>query len=149
MLKLVRNCLGDFRTIIAEDGEVSWKYFEELHSIQENEGLHLANKLRNKYLNYRKQKMKVRLAAQLFSNSVADSMTVLKNMNIPSFKYSTATIRFINLFNDLFDIMNSKSLKSLHFKKRYNILNKQIKINKIIMRLFFRNYLNAKNIFLI
>lgn len=67
MLKLVRNCLGDFRTIIAEDGEVSWTYFEELHTIQENEGLHLANKLRNKHLNYQKQKMKVRLAAQLFS----------------------------------------------------------------------------------
>ncbi|KYN03296.1 THAP domain-containing protein 9 [Cyphomyrmex costatus] len=117
MLKLVRNCLGDFRTIIAEDGEVSWKYFEQLHTIQEKEGLHLANKLRCKHLNYRKQKMKVRLAAQLFSNSVADSMTVLKNMNISLFKDSIATIRFINLFNDLFDIMNSKSLKSSHFKK--------------------------------
>lgn len=117
MLKLVRNCLGDFRTIIAEDGEVSWKYFEELHTIQENEGLHLANKLRNKHLNYQKQKMKVRLAAQLFSNSVADALMVLKNMNISSFKNSTATIRFINLFNDLFDIMNTKNLKNSHFKK--------------------------------
>jgi len=61
--------------------------------------------------------MKVRLASQLFSNSVADLLTVLKNMNIYSFKDSNATIRFIKLFNDLFDIINSKSLKSLHFKK--------------------------------
>lgn len=52
MLKLVRNCLGDFCTIIAEDGEVSWKYFEQLHTIQEKERLHLTNKLRSKYLNY-------------------------------------------------------------------------------------------------
>lgn len=38
-------------------------------------------------------------------------------MNISSFKNSTATIRFINLFNDLFDIMNTKNLKNSHFKK--------------------------------
>lgn len=79
--------------------------------------------------------MKVRLAAQLFSNSVADSMTVLKNMNISLFKDSIATIRFINLFNDLFDIMNSKSLKSSHFKKplQYSKENEnQQNHNKII-----------------
>ncbi|XP_039311236.1 THAP domain-containing protein 5-like isoform X2 [Solenopsis invicta] len=35
-----------------EDGEVSWKYFEQLHTIQEKERLHLTNKLRSKYLNY-------------------------------------------------------------------------------------------------
>ena len=44
---------------------------EELHKVHENEGLHLANKLIAVHMNWRMQKMKVNLAAQTISSSVA------------------------------------------------------------------------------
>lgn len=53
--------------------------------------------------------MKVKLATQLLSRSVADSlefcMTILK---LKDFENCRATINFINIFNDAFDILNSR-----------------------------------------
>ena len=52
---------------------IRWEYFSKLHNIQVDEGLHLNNKLRSQHVQYHKQKMKVKLAAQVFSASVADA----------------------------------------------------------------------------
>ena len=79
-LKLLRNCLGDHKSIIDDKGNmIRWEYFTKLHEIQINEGLHLANKLRTQHVNYHKQKMKVKLAAQVFSASVADAIDFCEN----------------------------------------------------------------------
>lgn len=65
MLKLVRNAFGDLKTFIDKDNElIKWEYLEKLHNLQAAEGMHLGNKLRVAHINYDKQKMKVRLAAQ-------------------------------------------------------------------------------------
>lgn len=56
---------------------IRWEYFTKLHSIQVNEGLHLSNKLR--HIEYHKQKMKVKLAVQIFSSSVADALDICKS----------------------------------------------------------------------
>ncbi|XP_030762189.1 uncharacterized protein LOC115887004 [Sitophilus oryzae] len=53
--------------------------------------------------------MKVYLAAQTFSTSVADALEFPKNYSIPQFKDSEATINFIRKIDALFDILNSKS----------------------------------------
>lgn len=47
MLKLVRNTLGELKTIEWGKEYVDWKYIKFLHILQEEEGLHLGNKLKN------------------------------------------------------------------------------------------------------
>lgn len=75
LLKIIRNVLGEKYTMTdAKDNTISWGYIKELHLLQEKEGLHVANKLRSVHVNFFKQKMKVRLAAQTFSQSVADAV---------------------------------------------------------------------------
>lgn len=57
-------------------------------------GLRLANKLSKKHLNWRSMKMKVKLAAEMLSSSVADSLQYLSQIDA-RFKDAGPTIRFI------------------------------------------------------
>ena len=67
MLKLLRNTLADGRLLRTPNGEICWKYIEELNKLQEMEGLRLGNKLKMAHVRWEKQKM-VKLAAQVFSS---------------------------------------------------------------------------------
>ena len=51
-----------------------WEHISSLHDLQSAEGLHLGNKLTASHVHYGRQKMKVYLAAQVLSNSVADAL---------------------------------------------------------------------------
>lgn len=80
MLKLVRNTFGDTHNLIDKNNQIiQWSHIIKLHELQESEGMHLGNKLRSAHVNYNQQKMKVRLATQIFSKSVADSLLFCKN----------------------------------------------------------------------
>lgn len=62
--------------------------------------------------------MKVKLATQLLSQSVADSLKFCKdNLQIEEFLHADATIEFIEIFNIGFDILNSRSINCIGFKK--------------------------------
>ena len=75
MIKLVRNTWSDWKVLQDEDGDtIEWKYVVKLHELQEQEGLRLANKLRSAHIDWKPQKMKVNLAAQTLSSSVADAL---------------------------------------------------------------------------
>ena len=75
MIKLARNALADMASFIDEDGNViRWKHIEELQNIQAQEGLNLANKLSANHIEFHNHKMKVSLAAQTLSSSVADAI---------------------------------------------------------------------------
>ena len=111
MLKLVRNTLGDIK--ILEDGSgnlVKWDFIDKLQQLQEKEGLHLGNKLRLKHIQWKKKKMNVKLAAQLLSDSVAKSLKFCINGKIDGFEGCEGTIMFVEIFNKLFDILNSRNL---------------------------------------
>lgn len=74
-LKLLYNCLGDHKLLIDDNNDaIKWQYFTKLQDLQANEGLHLGNKLKLQHVQYYKQKMKVKFAAQIFSVSVADAL---------------------------------------------------------------------------
>lgn len=60
--------------------------------------------------------MKVILAAQTLSQSVAEALEKLKLFD-PDFSNVDATIEFVSIFNDLFDMMNSKNTDEKGFKK--------------------------------
>lgn len=53
--------------------------------------------------------MNVRLETQLFSDSVADALTFCQKLSLPSFNNSSPTAHFLKLFNDVFDILDSKT----------------------------------------
>lgn len=125
MFKLVRNTLGDKLILTDSEGKtVDWNFINLLVNLQEDEGFHLANKAKRSHINFRKQIMKVRLAVQLLSESVANAIEFCaENLCLNQFKNSEATVTFIRKFNTLFDIMNSRNLKAYGYKKPMDIKN--------------------------
>ena len=118
MLKLARNALGDKEIFYTSGGEtISWYYIKELFNVQQSDILHLGNKLKNVHIKWHNQKMKVAVAAQTLSSSVAADMIYLRNLNVKQFEKCEQTAEFIQNINDIFDILNTKS----KFGKRFKI----------------------------
>lgn len=95
MLKLFRNFLGEGKVIV--DGsrkQIRWLYFEELEALQEKDGLHAANKLKQRHIQWQQQKVKVSLAAQALSNSVPNAMLFCKVMAFSQFQGCETTAEF-------------------------------------------------------
>lgn len=81
--------------------------------------------------------MKVKLATQLLSNSVADALLFCKdNLKFKEFSHCEATVHFIRIFNDAFDIRNSGQLVSFGFKGAVCLKNFS-QINSFIELFFF------------
>lgn len=54
--------------------------------------------------------MKVKLAVQTLSNSVADALTYCENiLKLPQFRGVGPTVKIIQLFKNWFDILNSRN----------------------------------------
>lgn len=85
--------------------------------------------------------MKVKLASQLLSQSVADALRFCKdNLKMNEFSGAGATIKFIEMFNIAFDILNSRSINCIGFKKalsKENVNDINIFTNK------FTNYIKG------
>ena len=64
LIKLIRGCLGEKRILFTEAGKIEWRYITQLHMEQKKNQLHLATKLKEKHVEFEKQKMKVYLATQ-------------------------------------------------------------------------------------
>lgn len=59
MLKLSRNMLQAYGSINSPVGVVKWSYLSDLNVVQEKEGLHAANRITSKHINFINQKTKV------------------------------------------------------------------------------------------
>ena len=110
LIKLTRNTLGDLGVLVDRDGNfVKWEYIRSLHILQKTQGLHLANKLTPEHIDYKKNKMKVKLATQVCSQSVANALIHCSlNLKLPEFKGAEYTAEFLKCFDLLFDTMNSR-----------------------------------------
>lgn len=126
MLKLVRNAFQFYETFLdKDDRKIKWQHLKNLHNLQEKEHLHLANKLGKAHIEFEKNKMKVKFASQLFSNSVADALTFCESeLNMDYFANVDGTTNFLKTINNLFDVLNSKSLNQKYYKKPLNPYNK-------------------------
>lgn len=131
MLKLVRNALSSLGCLKDGSGaSVSWHYIVQLQELQEKEGLHAATKLRAAHIQWQKQKMKVNLAAQTLSTSVADAIEFCReDIKLPQFKGSEGTVKFIRMFDKLFDFLNSRNPVAKGFKAPLRRCNKGTWIN--------------------
>jgi hypothetical protein len=81
---------------------------EALLKLQTSEGLHAANKLTHRHVNFQQQIMKVKYAVQTMSSSVATALDVCRLIGLPEFAESSPTSEFIKLMDRLFDAMNSR-----------------------------------------
>ena len=77
----------------------------------------LANKLTMEHIMFEQQKMKVKLATQALSSSVAHAIEYCTQvLKLPQFEGSEATVAFIRVIDRLFDILNSKNPLAKGFK---------------------------------
>lgn len=118
MIKLVRNTFEAKRVIFDNHGEIKWQFLDNLLKIQTKETLNFANKLTPRHLDFRNQIMKVKLATQLLSMSVANALKLCEQI-FPSTHFSNmeATVKFIENFNNLFDVMNTRKHGRYGLKK--------------------------------
>ena len=93
-----RNCFGDMYMLKTEDGNVCWEYIKALVKVQDMGQLHLANKLTKRHIQYKEQIMKVKLAAQVFSQSTAEALTTLSHCEVyPEFTGVEPTVKFLKV----------------------------------------------------
>ena len=103
-----------------------WIYIKHLHRLQQSEGLHAGNRLSKDHVQWKKQPMKVKLAVQVLSRSVSDAIDFCRDeLKLPEFVGSEATCHFICLFDQLFDLLNSKNALGKSFKSPLRNANKQ------------------------
>lgn len=70
MLKLFRNTLAAKGSLKSASGLVEWKYIAMLNNLQNLSGMRVA-KITDKHINFQNEKMRVDLAVQALSRSVA------------------------------------------------------------------------------
>lgn len=120
MIKLCRNTLGDWKVLYDEDkNPIKWDYFVKLVNLQDKVGIHAGTKIRDRHINYHKEKMKVKLAVQTFSISVADAFEYCCNsLKMDDFKNVEHTAKFCKYINNIFDVLNTRNfLSKSDFKK--------------------------------
>lgn len=116
-IKLARNALGSFKAFLDENDDlIEWRYIEQLSKIQNNVGFKLANKLSSPHIYWRNNSMKVKLATQTLSSSVADALQFLQSIS-EEFKNCEATIKFIRIIDEIFDFLNSRNPFTKGYKK--------------------------------
>lgn len=119
--------------IINGNGQkIKWDFVKQLFNKENSEGLRVATKLTNRHINYFNEKMNVRLAAQVLSDSVCDALLYLNGTD-PNFQGCLATAEFCKIFNNAFDILNSRKYLS---NKSYNSSISQITYQK------YKDFLN-------
>ncbi|KAM7282371.1 hypothetical protein ISCGN_004034 [Ixodes scapularis] len=132
MLKLMRNLLAEKQCIRNGAGRVvAWKYLEALDSLQQQEGLHAANKLRKKHIDFQRQKMKVSLAAQTLSRSVSCALLFCKEKGIRGFEGVEATAEFAAAVDNIFDLSNSCHPLGRGSKAPIRAVNKDAMLKRI------------------
>lgn len=125
MVKLIRNVFESKKIIKnRENAAIKWHYITDLHLLQEEKQLHLANKLTHRHIAFKNDIMKVKLATQLLSRSVAKALVLCNSdLNIPAFNGSQPTSEFIMMINNVFDILNTRNLNDHGYKKPLSLTN--------------------------
>ncbi len=136
-LKLVRNALATYKALIDGDGNIiRWSDFENLVKKQEEKQLHVGCKATRRHLNWQREKMRVKLAAQTFSDSTARGMRYLRmRFGAPN---SIGTENFFLAINNIFDIMNSRSKFGKYFKRGLQHSNEEFIFSELVR---IKNYI--------
>lgn len=127
MEKLVRNRWASCGVFIDGNGKrIEWRYIVALYEYSCRNDFH-THKLTKRHIQWNRNSMNVRLAAETFSEAVASSIEFLMQQNIPEFEGAQPTVDFVRRMNTLFDVFNSKNANEKNiFKKNLCAENKRI-----------------------
>lgn len=128
MQKLIRNTLASKGELFDDKNKaIEWKYFELLVNKTNQKNMTIVHKLSQKHLDWKRKIMNVEIACQTLSETTANALQFCKDQKFEEFSDVGATIRFIRIFNRLFDIFNTKSnsANSDKFKKPIDIENER------------------------
>ena len=104
---------------------IEWKCIVNIYEYQKANGFKLGNKLSKQHINFAENKMKVRYAVQVLSRSVADALFTLHDLKVPNFEYVLPTVKYLKCFDEIFDIMNSRSITQKFSKGPMSKLNEK------------------------
>lgn len=129
--KLVRGQLDKKAVLLDENNEkIRWCYIENLVKFGKEKGFSATHKLNRSHIEWRRRPMNVRIAVETLSKSTADSLEYLESMGYTEFDGVKATVYFIRIFNDLFDVFNTKFVhnnpnifKNVLTEKNYSNIN--------------------------
>ena len=113
LIKNVRNNFmkSDYKY---DDVDIKWKYICDFYDVDSSMSIRMAPKLTHKHIVLAPfMTMRVKLATQVLSHSVAAGINTLCNLGFLSTDAS-ATAEFIETFDQLFDTFNSGTLTSNH-----------------------------------
>lgn len=128
MQKLVRSTLASNEMLYDSDkNPIKWVYFKRLLSFKDKLNLGSSVKISQAHIDYGSRPMKVKYAVELLSASNANMMEKLMNQGYAEFEGAGPLIKFIRIFNDIFDVFNSTSdSKENILKKTMNSTNAPI-----------------------
>lgn len=112
MIKLIRNTFGGRKVLYSGNDQILWQYIVELVNYSKQNNYGLAHKLNKRHLEFEDRKMHVRTAVETLSRSTADSLEFLRAKGVHEFTNSGPTIKFIRIWDKLWDVMNSQSIKN-------------------------------------
>ena len=125
MLKLARNAFANGLMKDQQGNFISWSFVSQLFKVQQDEGrLTVAH-----VTEWRKRKMRVKLAAQVLSRSVADALEFLADIKHVGFAACEGTVKFIRVIDEVFDRLNARSPFVVGQKQavtRANLVNVQL-----------------------
>ncbi|KYN22596.1 THAP domain-containing protein 9 [Trachymyrmex cornetzi] len=81
-VKLARNAMSDRKVLCSPTGYIRFEYIEKLNILQQNMSLKIANKIGSAHIEWKKNAMKIKLAAQTLSSCVADGINVQQIQSI-------------------------------------------------------------------
>lgn len=132
MIKLIRNFIGSEKEFQNEAGEkIEWRFFEQLEIYRETKNF-VTHKLTKRHIQWERAKMDVKLAVQVLSNSVSESLLYLSMQGCQEFSNCEATAEFAKKMNDLFDILNTKRKRSEQVFKNAITKENRIEIFKFM-----------------
>lgn len=127
-IKLVRNNLSNKGILYdAENKPIKWIYIEYLLKFKQKGIFDTIHKITQEHINWKNKPMCVRLTVETFSASTANAIEYFMKQGYPEFKGAGPTIKFIRMFDCLFDIINttidSKDSSENPFKQRLSTDN--------------------------
>lgn len=124
LIKSARNfLLNDNVHVPAFEAPASWNHIIDFHKIDSTRSIKFAPRISETHLYGLKfaNKMKVKLATQVMSNSCAAALDVSVALNELN-SSAAATSTYLKKFNDLFDVFNSTSFKDkVILRKPYDL----------------------------
>jgi DNA transposase THAP9 len=130
-VKLLRNNLAKQEFFLHGDEKIEWRFYGMLECLQTIEGLHLGTRLTPRHIDFAAEKMKARLALEIFSESTASALEYLHKSEYPGFEDVNETVHFTRVVNDVFDIFNTKNLNSKYYKHPLEPGNAEIIFEKL------------------